>query len=60
MKIIVDVMGGDNAPEETVKGAIQAVRELDPSITYVLVGNEADIKRIAAQESLHSVFFSLQ
>lgn len=50
MKIIVDVMGGDNAPAETVKGAIQAVRELDPSITYVLVGNEADIKSIAAEE----------
>lgn len=27
MRIIVDAMGGDNAPAEIVKGAIEAVRE---------------------------------
>ncbi len=50
MKIIVDVMGGDKAPEETVKGVIWAARELDPSVSYLLVGNRADIERIAAEE----------
>lgn len=50
MKIIVDVMGGDHAPEETVKGAIAAAREFDPSISYIWVGNGDDIKRIAEAE----------
>ena len=49
MKIIVDVMGGDNAPQETVKGAIMAARELDAEL--VMVGTRADIERIAAEEA---------
>lgn len=47
MRIIVDVMGGDRAPEETVKGVIQAAREFNAS--YILVGNRFDIERIAAE-----------
>lgn len=48
MKIIVDVMGGDYAPEETVKGVIMASRELDAE--YIVVGNREDIERIAKEE----------
>ena len=47
MKIIVDVMGGDNAPEETVKGVIQAAGEQNAE--FVLVGNRNDIERIAKE-----------
>lgn len=47
MKIIVDVMGGDRAPEETVKGVIQASKELNA--TFILVGNRNDIERIASE-----------
>ncbi len=36
MKIIIDAMGGDNAPGEIVKGALRAASELDVQI--VLVG----------------------
>ena len=43
MKIIVDAMGGDNAPMEIVKGAIQAVEELKTEI--ILVGNTEVILR---------------
>lgn len=50
MKIIVDVMGGDKAPEETVKGAILAAREFKSSIGYILVGNQADIEAVAQKE----------
>ena len=50
MKIIIDCMGGDKAPEETVKGAIQAARTFDASISYVWVGNKNDIERIAKEE----------
>lgn len=38
MKIIVDGMGGDNAPESTVHGAIEALKEYDISI--IITGPE--------------------
>ena len=41
MKIIIDAMGGDNAPQEIVKGCVSAVEALD--VEAVLVGREADI-----------------
>ena len=39
MRIAVDAMGGDYAPEEIVLGAIQAVRELNVEVTLVGDGN---------------------
>ncbi len=47
MRIIVDVMGGDKAPEETVKGAIWAAKDSNASL--ILVGNRNDIERIARE-----------
>ena len=41
MKIIVDGMGGDNSPQEIVKGTIKAARELastEPEVTVALIG----------------------
>ncbi|MBR2541108.1 MAG: phosphate acyltransferase PlsX [Mogibacterium sp.] len=38
MKIIIDGMGGDNAPQEIVKGAVKAAAEI--SETIVIVGPE--------------------
>ena len=35
MKIIVDAMGGDNAPQEIVKGALRAKKELNVDLTLV-------------------------
>lgn len=43
MKIIIDAMGGDNAPAALVAGAVLAVQEQDVDI--VLVGDEAAIRR---------------
>ncbi len=48
MKIIIDAMGGDNAPEEIVKGAVRAKRELGVDLT--LVGMENKIKACLAAE----------
>ncbi len=48
MKIIVDMMGGDHAPEETVKGAILASREL--AAEYIWVGDRNAIESIAKAE----------
>lgn len=43
VKVCVDAMGGDNAPLEIVKGAIEAVNESD-RIKVVLIGQEAAIR----------------
>lgn len=43
MKIIVDAMGGDNAPDEIVRGAIDAAG--DPDTEIMLVGRGEDILR---------------
>jgi len=48
MRIIVDVMGGDNAPRELVKGVLQA-SELYPA-NYILVGDRPAIEAVAAEE----------
>ncbi len=42
MKIAVDAMGGDNAPGEIVKGAVEAAREF--GIDVVLVGQKGAIQ----------------
>ena len=40
MKIILDAMGGDNAPEAPVLGAIQAAKDFNAQITLVGRGEE--------------------
>ena len=47
MKVIVDAMGGDNAPQEIVKGAINAAKAR-MGLEIVLVGKEAEVKAAAA------------
>ena len=48
MKIIIDAMGGDNAPEEIVKGAVRAKREL--GVEVCLVGRIEDVKACLEKE----------
>ena len=48
MKIAVDAMGGDYAPEQIVKGTLQAVKKYPCEI--VLVGDENKIKEILETE----------
>ncbi len=43
IKVALDAMGGDFAPLETVKGAIEAIKN-EPNLYVQLVGREADIK----------------
>lgn len=47
MKIIIDAMGGDNAPQEIVKGALSAAKRFGCHI--LLTGDEAAIRAAAAQ-----------
>ena len=44
MKIILDAMGGDNAPGSVVRGALDAIAAFD-DITVALVGREEEIYR---------------
>ncbi len=41
MKILLDAMGGDNAPDAVIMGVAQAINEIDAEV--VLIGQEAVI-----------------
>jgi len=49
-RIIVDMMGGDNAPAETVKGVALARQEL--SADYILVGDREQIEQAAKEAAV--------
>ena len=53
MRIIIDAMGGDNAPEEIVKGAVRAKRELGVDVT--LVGIEERVRECLAAEGCDDI-----
>jgi phosphate acyltransferase len=48
MKIVVDAMGGDYAPEVVIEGAVQAIKEYD--LDVILVGDEPRIKALLAKK----------
>ena len=50
MKIIVDAFGGDNAPLEIIKGAVDAKQEY--GVDILLVGDEATIRKVAAENGI--------
>jgi glycerol-3-phosphate acyltransferase PlsX len=51
IRIALDAMGGDNAPEAEVEGAAQALAELPPTFVIQLVGRTADIEQTLARHS---------
>lgn len=50
MKILIDAMGGDLAPNAALRGAIEAARQYGVSV--VLVGNEDAVRRAMAEENI--------
>ena len=50
MRIVVDAFGGDNAPEEIVKGA--AIASNEQKIDITLTGDETKIKKVIEDNSL--------
>ena len=48
VNIAIDCMGGDNAPFEIVKGALEALKE-DRGIHLNLVGKESEIRKVIAE-----------
>lgn len=49
-KIAVDAMGGDNAPDAMVEGALLALKEIE-GIHIILIGDETKINELLGQES---------
>jgi glycerol-3-phosphate acyltransferase PlsX len=45
MNIGIDIMGGDFAPSQTVRGALLAAQDLPPSTKLVLTGHSASIEQ---------------
>ena len=50
MKIVIDAYGGDNAPQEIVKGALQALKEKE-GFSVVLVGKREEIEALLTSET---------
>ena len=53
MKIIVDAMGGDNAPQSNVKGAVAAVKEF--GVEVVLVGRGEEILKCLREDGIDTL-----
>ena len=51
MKLILDAMGGDNAPLEIMKGAAQAVAEY-PDVELVITGRENELRDLCEKEKI--------
>ncbi len=50
MKILIDVMSGDNAPEALLRGAADAARAFSPAIA--VIGDRAVIETVAAEAEI--------
>lgn len=50
--VALDAMGGDYAPQETVRGAVDAVTE-NPEIKVILVGKEEQIRDCLSEYTYH-------
>ena len=57
MIILVDAMGGDNAPDAVIKGAVKAVREIDSKI--MLIGDRnvinSKVKEFYGKEKIEDI-----
>ncbi|MEI7027373.1 phosphate acyltransferase PlsX [Paenibacillus sp. y28] len=49
MRIVIDAMGGDNAPESNVQGALLAAKEW-PDTEIILVGHEAKLRPLLTEQ----------
>jgi phosphate acyltransferase len=54
MKLAIDAMGGDHAPEKIVQGAIKAIEQFS-DIEIILVGNESKISQYLTNKERISI-----
>lgn len=59
MRIGIDVMGGDFAPEQAVLGAIEARNQLPDSVELVLIGNKNLILPLLKKENADESLFKI-
>ena len=59
MKILLDAMGGDNAPNAVLQGAAQAAQEFGQGMTIALLGPAETLKKAAAELSIDLAPFEL-
>jgi glycerol-3-phosphate acyltransferase PlsX len=59
MRIGIDIMGGDFAPEAAVLGAILAHKDLSNDDRLVLIGDESQIKEILQKEKVRPENFDI-
>ncbi|MGZ4079135.1 MAG: phosphate--acyl-ACP acyltransferase, partial [Bacteroidia bacterium] len=59
MKIGIDIMGGDFAPDATVAGAILAYNELPKDVRLVLIGDKDKISAALAKDGADSANFEI-
>ena len=59
MKILIDAMGGDNAPLCVLQGAAQAAAEFGDGMTLALLGDEQALKDCAAQNKIDLTPFEI-
>ena len=59
MRIGIDIMGGDFAPEATVLGSIQAFKELDRNDRIVMFGDKNQISPILKRENIDPSSFEI-
>ncbi len=59
MKIGLDIMGGDFAPEATVSGAILAYNQLPKDVRIVLIGDKEQIEKGLAKHNVSASNFDI-
>lgn len=59
MKIGIDVMGGDYAPDAIIEGASLALKELDNSVSIVFIGDEKQTLELTERYSVDKSRFEL-
>jgi len=59
MKIGLDIMGGDFAPEATLAGAFLASKQLDSAVELVLIGDKNKIEKTLEAEGYPKDFFEI-
>jgi len=59
MKLGIDIMGGDFAPEQTTLGAIAAQKDLPPDVILVLIGDKDKILPILSKENVSPDLFEI-
>lgn len=52
MTIAIDMMGGDFAPSETIKGVLQYLTEDNSAYSLALIGHEAELTRLVREHAV--------